>query len=85
MRFSLPYDIDGAVIKVNNKDYQEEAGWTAKFPRWAIAYKYKAQQVFLHHLHLFQVMNCILGIYQETLFLWHYHSLIFPAHLPLLQ
>ena len=45
MRFSLPYDIDGAVIKVNNKDYQEEAGWTAKFPRWAIAYKYKAQQV----------------------------------------
>lgn len=45
MRFSLPYDIDGAVIKVNNKDYQDEAGWTAKFPRWAIAYKYKAQQV----------------------------------------
>lgn len=45
MRFSLPYDIDGAVIKVNNKEYQEEAGWTAKFPRWAIAYKYKAQQV----------------------------------------
>lgn len=44
MRFSLPYDIDGAVIKVNNKDYQDEAGWTAKFPRWAIAYKYKAQQ-----------------------------------------
>lgn len=45
VRFSLPYDIDGAVIKVNNKEYQEEAGQTAKFPRWAIAYKYKAQQV----------------------------------------
>lgn len=45
MRFSLPYDIDGAVIKVNNIDMQKEAGFTAKFPRWAIAYKYKAQQV----------------------------------------
>lgn len=45
MRFSLPYDIDGAVIKVNNINMQKEAGFTAKFPRWAIAYKYKAQQV----------------------------------------
>lgn len=45
MRYSLYYDIDGAVIKVNSRKYQEEAGWTAKFPRWAIAYKYKAQQV----------------------------------------
>ncbi len=45
MRFSLPYDIDGAVIKVNSRDLQEEAGYTAKFPRWAIAYKYQAQQV----------------------------------------
>ena len=45
MRFSLPYDIDGAVIKVNNIDMQRQAGFTAKFPRWAIAYKYKAQQV----------------------------------------
>lgn len=45
MRFSLPYDIDGAVIKVNNRKMQDEAGYTAKFPRWAIAYKYQAQQV----------------------------------------
>lgn len=45
IRFSLPYDIDGAVIKVNSIDMQKEAGFTAKYPRWAIAYKYKAQQV----------------------------------------
>lgn len=44
-RFELPFDIDGIVIKVNNYNYQEQLGFTAKSPRWAIAYKYKAEQV----------------------------------------
>jgi len=43
-RNDLPYDTDGVVIKVNSLDQQEEAGYTAKSPRWAIAYKYKAEQ-----------------------------------------
>ena len=43
-RSSLPYDIDGVVIKLNNYVQQEEMGYTSKFPRWAIAYKYKAEQ-----------------------------------------
>jgi DNA ligase (NAD+) len=44
-RFKLSYDIDGIVIKVNNYSQQQELGFTAKSPRWAIAYKYKAEQV----------------------------------------
>ncbi len=43
-RAHLPYDTDGVVIKVNSIDQQAEAGYTAKSPRWAIAYKYKAEQ-----------------------------------------
>jgi len=43
-RKKLPYDIDGAVIKVNSLRLQEALGFTAKSPRWAIAYKYKAEQ-----------------------------------------
>jgi len=43
-RDGLPYDTDGVVIKVNSLDQQKEAGFTAKSPRWAIAYKYKAEQ-----------------------------------------
>jgi len=43
-REDLPYDTDGVVIKVNSIDQQLEAGYTAKSPRWAIAYKYKAEQ-----------------------------------------
>jgi len=41
---SLPYDADGVVIKVNNRKYQNELGFTAKYPRWAVAYKFKALQ-----------------------------------------
>ena len=44
-RFGLSYDIDGIVIKVNNLSQQQELGFTAKSPRWAISYKYKAQEV----------------------------------------
>jgi DNA ligase (NAD+) len=44
-RFYLPYDIDGIVIKVNGYNQQQNLGFTAKSPRWAIAYKFKAEQV----------------------------------------
>lgn len=44
-RFNLDFDIDGVVIKVNSYEQQRMLGFTAKSPRWAIAYKFKAQQV----------------------------------------
>lgn len=44
-RFKLSYDIDGIVLKVNSYAQQHELGFTAKSPRWAISYKYKAQEV----------------------------------------
>ena len=42
-RHTLPVETDGIVIKVNNSDQQKELGYTAKSPRWAISYKYKAE------------------------------------------
>ena len=44
-RHDLPYEIDGVVVKVNSFYQQEELGYTAKSPRWAMAYKFKAEQV----------------------------------------
>ncbi|NBC83615.1 MAG: NAD-dependent DNA ligase LigA [Bacteroidetes bacterium] len=44
-RHDLPYDIDGIVIKVNEFPIQEQLGFTAKSPRWATSYKFKAEQV----------------------------------------
>lgn len=43
-RHELPYETDGVVIKVNDLQQQEELGFTAKSPRWAMAYKFKAEQ-----------------------------------------
>jgi len=55
-RKKLPYDTDGAVIKVNSYQLQKVLGFTAKTPRWAIAYKYKAEQVVTRLLSIdFQV------------------------------
>lgn len=44
IRHQLPYETDGVVIKVNEVKYHEELGFTSKFPRWAIAYKFQAAQ-----------------------------------------
>lgn len=44
-RHDLPYETDGVVVKVNDLYQQEELGYTAKSPRWAMAYKFKAEQV----------------------------------------
>ena len=43
-RHELPYETDGIVVKVNNFSQQRELGTTAKYPRWAVAYKFNAQQ-----------------------------------------
>lgn len=44
-RHELPYETDGVVVKINDLHQQDELGYTAKSPRWAIAYKFKAEQV----------------------------------------
>lgn len=44
-RHDLPYETDGVVIKVNDLHQQDELGYTAKSPRWAVAYKFKAERV----------------------------------------
>jgi DNA ligase (NAD+) len=55
-RKNLPFDTDGVVIKVNSLRLQQELGFTAKSPRWAIAYKYKAEEALTRLLSVaFQV------------------------------
>lgn len=44
-RGSLPYDIDGVVVKVNDVEAQKALGYTSKYPKWAIAYKFPAEEV----------------------------------------
>src|SRR6056297_1538957 len=44
-RHKLPYETDGVVVKVNSLQHQDELGFTSKSPRWAMAYKFKAEQV----------------------------------------
>ena len=44
-RHDMPYETDGVVVKVNSLDFQAELGYTAKSPRWAMAYKFKAVSV----------------------------------------
>ncbi len=44
-RHNLPYETDGVVVKVNNFSHQDELGYTSKSPRWAMAYKFKSEQV----------------------------------------
>lgn len=44
LRPDLPYETDGVVLKVNEEKYYQELGTTSKFPRWAIAYKFEAEQ-----------------------------------------
>lgn len=45
LRESLPYDIDGVVIKLNNIEEQKQMGYTVRYPKWACAYKFPAQEV----------------------------------------
>lgn len=55
-RKNLPYDTDGVVVKVNNLEIRQELGFTAKSPRWAIAYKFKAEEAYTRLLSVdFQV------------------------------
>jgi DNA ligase (NAD+) len=43
-RFELDFEIDGIVVKINSFEYQKSFGFTSKFPKWAIAYKFKAEE-----------------------------------------
>ena len=46
IREDLPYDIDGVVIKLNNIHDQEKMGYTVRYPKWATAYKFPAQEIY---------------------------------------
>lgn len=51
-RHTLPYETDGVVVKVNDLRIQEELGFTAKSPRWAMAYKFQSEQALTRLLHI---------------------------------
>ncbi len=51
-RHSLPYETDGVVVKVNDLRIQDELGFTAKSPRWAMAYKFQSEQALTRLLHI---------------------------------
>jgi len=51
-RHTLPYETDGVVVKVNDLRIQDELGFTAKSPRWAMAYKFQAEQALTRLLHI---------------------------------
>lgn len=51
-RHSLPYETDGVVVKVNDLRIQNELGYTAKSPRWALAYKFQSEQALTRLLHI---------------------------------
>lgn len=51
-RHTLPYETDGVVVKVNDLRVQEELGFTAKSPRWAMAYKFQSEQALTRLLHI---------------------------------
>lgn len=51
-REGYPYEIDGMVVKVNDRELQERAGYTSHHPRWAIAFKFKAKQATTQLLHV---------------------------------
>lgn len=51
-REDYPYEIDGMVVKVNDRELQERAGYTSHHPRWAIAFKFKAKQATTQLLHV---------------------------------
>ena len=51
-RHTLPYETDGVVVKVNDLRIQEELGYTAKSPRWAMAYKFQAEQALTRLLYI---------------------------------
>ena len=60
-RHELPYETDGVVVKVDSLQYQDELGYTAKSPRWAMAYKFKSEQV-----------STILKSQEIQISWWHY-------------
>ena len=51
-RESFPYEIDGMVVKLNRRDWQERCGYTSHHPRWAIAFKFQAKQATARLLHI---------------------------------
>src|SRR5699024_11370249 len=58
-RAQLPYDIDGIVIKLNDLNQQEELGYTARNPRWAVAYRSEEHTSELSHVSISYAVFCL--------------------------